>query len=344
MHIEGFDDFREIGRGGSSVVFAARQERLDRTVAIKVLNVDVSDAAARRRFERECAVVGALGDAPGIVPVYAAVFTDDGRGGIVMRLMRESLAERVRREGRLHPEEVVSSGVVAATALAHAHSRGVVHRDVKPANLLVSEFDEVALADFDIAMVASSAGAWTPGTVTRESMSPPHAPPEQLDGRGHSGVAGDIWSLGSTLFTLVEGRQPFGSATSAGGMAGLIDRVLHQPVPPLSIGDACPGLDAVLARAMAKDPHDRWPDAAAFATALRALVPEPAATRRSSGAHSAPYRAPHEPTSEPSPASGPLPGQSRHDARATLRDVASIALVLVVVLAAVVAAAVIAFA
>ncbi|MFN8050594.1 MAG: serine/threonine-protein kinase [Acidimicrobiales bacterium] len=267
--IDGFGELSEIGRGGSSTVYAALQEPLGRAVAIKVLQVDLGDESARRRFERECAVVGALGDAPGIVPVYAAVYTDDGRGCIVMRLMRSSLASVLERHGPLSVAQARAVGIAAATALDHAHARGVVHRDVKPANLLLSEFDEIALADFDIASV----GAIGASTTTQESMSPPHAPPERLNGDLHAGPAGDVWALGSTLFTLLEGRPPFGSPSSEGGMAGLVDRVLHQPMPEMRSDVPDAFVDAI-GRALRKDPSERWPDATSFAAALAAVPVE----------------------------------------------------------------------
>ena len=96
-------------------------------------------------------MLGALGESPGIVPVYSAAFTSDGRGCIVMRLMRESLAETLRREGPLDPLRVRDVGVAACVALGHAHARGVVHRDVKPANLLLAAPDQPVLVDFGLA-------------------------------------------------------------------------------------------------------------------------------------------------------------------------------------------------
>lgn len=265
--VDGFDDLREIGRGGSATVYSARQIALDRRVAIKVLHAGLTDADSRRRFERECAVLGALADAPGIVAVHAAVFTSDGRGGIVMRLMEESLAETLQRTGPLDPARVRDIGVAACRGLGYAHDRGIVHRDVKPGNLLVAASGEVAVGDFDIA----SAGGLASTTVTNDSMSPPHAPPERLDGRAHGSAAGDIWALGSTLYTLLGDRQPFGTSTSPGGMAGLVQRVLHDPVPPLGRADVPPELEAVLRRALAKDPAERWPDMASMAAALEAV-------------------------------------------------------------------------
>lgn len=342
--IEGFDGLREIGSGGSATVYAARQLGLERAVAVKVLHVDLAAGAARRRFERECAVLGALGESPGIVPVYSAAFTSDGRGCIVMRLMRESLAETLRREGPLDPLRVRDVGVAACVALGHAHARGVVHRDVKPANLLVSDSGEVALGDFDIA----AGGSLPSSTITKDSMSPPHAPPERLNGEGPSGPSIDVWSLGSTLYTLLDDRSPFGTADSPGGMAGLIQRVLHDPLPPLRRTDVPSDLFAVLQRAMAKNPADRWSDVASMADALRQVELDPAAPGAPTGARSLalPEESVADPTEPPTPVaarSAPAePGTS--DSRwAGFTDAATIAIVVVAVLLAVAATVFIAF-
>jgi eukaryotic-like serine/threonine-protein kinase len=182
--------------------------------------------------------------------------------------MRESLASLVQRDGPLPVELVREVGLVASEALGHAHARGVVHRDVKPANLLVSDFDEIALGDFDIAAVGDVASS----TFTLESMSPPHAPPERLNGEVRPGPAGDIWSLGSTLFTLLEGQPPFGSAQSPGGMAGLMDRVRHQPMPPIRSPGVPPEFEAVIRRALEKEPADRWPDARSMRAAIESVA------------------------------------------------------------------------
>jgi len=264
LHVDGYDNFVEIGRGGLSTVYSATQLALHRPVAVKVVDLDPDDATARRRFQRECAALGVLGESPGIVPVYSATFTADGRGCIVMRLMRESLADTLRREGPLDVERVIDVGVTALTALDHAHRRGIVHRDVKPANLLVAEGGEIALGDFDISSVDSVRSS----TATLDSMSPPHAPPERWRGDAAAGPSGDIWSLGSTLYMLLTGSQPFGTASAQGGVAGLIDRVMNDPTPPVGRPDVAPAIESVIGRALAKDPDDRWPDAASMRGAL----------------------------------------------------------------------------
>lgn len=250
-------------------MFSALETGLGRRVAIKVLDVDLSDASTRRRFDRECAAIAALADAPGIVPVYAATMTDDGRGCIVMRLMVESMSQRLRRSGPLPTAIVHHAASVVAEALAHAHGREVYHRDIKPANLLMSEHGEVALADFDIASV----GGAPLSTQTHDAMSPAHASPERLAGQRHDGVSSDIWSFGSTMFTLLEGRAPFGTAQSPGGMAGLVRRVMTDPVPPSQRTDVPADFEAIIRRSMAKEPGDRWSSAADIVRELAEVEP-----------------------------------------------------------------------
>lgn len=281
--VEGIDDLVEIGRGGASVVYAGTQQPFGRPVAVKVFGVALGDDG-RRRFEREAAVIGALGDCRGIVAVHASAVADDGRPCTVMPLMAASLASTVAAAGgRLDAVDVVPIGVAVAEALSRAHDRGVTHRDVKPENILASDDGDWMISDFDIAGLADRSAS----TRTLGSFTPGHAPPERLDGTDRSpGVdestafdlarAGDIWSLGSTLYTALEGRPPFGSADDPGGVAGLVDRV--RSGAPISFHSPAPdALRAAIERALHRDPSQRWPDARSFAEVLRSVPDAPAA-------------------------------------------------------------------
>ena len=139
----------------------------------------------------------------------------------------------------------------------------MVHRDLKPANLLVDADGKVSIADFDVAAVDGLSA-----TTTVEAFSPPHAAPERFAGSVDVGVAADIWSLGSTLFTLADGRPPFGTAVSDGGLAGLTDRVRAESPRHSERLDAHRALYEVILGAIEKDPEDRWPSAEAFGDAL----------------------------------------------------------------------------
>lgn len=302
--IEGYESIREIGRGGTAVVYSARAVESGERVAIKVVNAPLGDYATRRRFERELAALERFADLAGIVRVYGSVLTSDGRLGIVMEHMAESAAQRLRAEGPWAVDDVVTVGVVVARALDQLHRGGVVHRDIKPANLLIGADGTVALSDFDIAL-----GAVAPAsTLTVTSMTPSHAAPERLNGSDDLGPAGDIWSLASTLFTLLEGSPPFGSAEDVGGVGELALRVETEPVPSSRRGDVPPALWAVLERAMAKDPADRFASAGEFADALEATRTPPGhpGTARAGSVDARSTAAAHR-TRSPAPAATPTP-------------------------------------
>lgn len=269
--IDGFDEIAEIGRGGTGVVYSARALADGRVVAIKILHVPLGEPGAARRFERELDALSRFAHLGGVVEVLGCVETADGRPGIVMDRMVESAGDRLRREGPWSVDDAVTVGVVVARTLERLHRGGVFHRDIKPANLLIGGQGEVAISDFDIAVVAD--GSTT--TATLDSMSPPHAPPERLSGRGDGGAAGDIWSLGSTLFTLLEGHPPFGTAEEPGGLNALITRVMSSPLPPSRRTDVSRHLWAVLEVAMAKSPSERFATAGDFADALDAVATSP---------------------------------------------------------------------
>lgn len=192
-----------VGRGGFASVYRARQPAFDRDVAIKVLTQSITDEA-RMRFERECVAIGGLSGHPNIVTVYEHGMTPDGSAYIVMEFLDGgSLADRVSRSGPLPWTTVCEIGVKLAGALESAHRRSVLHRDLKPDNVLVSRFDEFKLGDFGIARV-------TGRDVTAEGFitaTPAHAPPEILSG-GDPKVASDVYSLASTPRTSSEVWHP----------------------------------------------------------------------------------------------------------------------------------------
>jgi hypothetical protein len=250
--VPGFSDLRRIGIGGSATVYSARQDAFSRRVALKVLAVDLRDAAARRRFERECSAAGALSQHPNIVTIYGAGVAPGGEPWIAMELCEKgSLADRLRTTGPLPVDEVLSIGVKLAGALGTAHRADLLHRDVKPENVLLSRFDEPVLADFGIAAIAGAAGAHT-----SNSLTPVHAAPEVLEG-GQPRVAQDVYSLGSTLYTLLAGRAPHVAREGETPLAVVL-RVAGETVPPIGRGDLGPEIDSyVVGRLLAKEPGDR---------------------------------------------------------------------------------------
>lgn len=263
--IDGFRDLELIAAGGSSTVYAATERRTGRRVAVKVLS---STSAARDRLSHEARVLRTLADVEGIVSVDGVTVTADGRAAIVLELLSGgSLKDRLV-SGALAPSEVISMGTRLAAALGVAHRRGVVHRDLKPANVMFDAAGRPVIADFGIAVTGDRPAS----TTTSNSMSPPHAPPERFgEDTAVDPRLGDVYSLASTLYTALDGAPPFGTAQQ-GGIAGLITRVLGEPVPPLRRRDAPPGLDAVLRRAMAKQPGRRHRSMELLVADLRSVV------------------------------------------------------------------------
>jgi len=265
--IAGFTDLVPIGRGGFSTVYSATQSGIERRVAIKVLELGLSDI---HRFERECRTLGALSGVPGIVSVLQTAVTAGGQPCIVMQLMDGgSLGDRLRATGPLDVDQVVRNGTLLCTALEHAHRANVFHRDIKPENILFHG-EQVAVADFGIALVDDLELR----SQTIDSLSPPHAPPERFTDGHADPVSGDVYSLGTTLYAALAGTAPFGT-TADGGLAGLIQRVTSAPLPPIDRADVPSALLVVLGRATAKEPSHRFGSMAAFGAALSTVDASP---------------------------------------------------------------------
>ncbi len=326
-----YTDFALVATGGSSNVYRARQPAFDRTVAVKVLTEPLADERTRRRFSRELAVTGRLGEHPHIVTVHEYGLTSADQPFVVMAWYDGgSTADLIRARNGLDPATVTRIGVRIAGALAYAHAAGVVHRDVKPQNILLSSFGEPALTDFGVATRA------TDQTAVTSAFTPVHAAPEVLQGRDAT-PASDIWSLGSALWTLLAGRPPFAAAAGEGLLDALL-RVVQQPLPSLARTDVPSGLREALERAMAKEPERRWPSVTAFAEALQQVqrdvggpvtdlvaAPEPSSAHTiepgsapsGSRGHAAAAALPATPTGgEPPPASSPaVPAEPGEPAR-----------------------------
>ncbi len=259
--VPGYDSFELIGRGGFSTVWRARQTAYDRMVAVKILLAGIDDEAGRRRFERECTLMGRLTGHPNIVTVFDSGFLDDGHPFLAMTYCEQgSLADRLRSTGPIPAAEVTRIGVKIAGALDAAHQLGVLHRDVKPENILITAFGEPALADFGISTARGAA------TVTT-AYTPTHAAPEVLMGQP-ADVRTDAYNLGSTLYQLLRGESPFADPEQT-GIASFVDRVLHQPPPTLPPEIAPAELSATIEAAMAKDPADRPQTLADFGRRLQ---------------------------------------------------------------------------
>ena len=269
---------RELGRGGMGVVFLARDVALDRLVAIKLLPPDLAALSeVRTRFLREARTAASLAH-PNIVPIHSV---EEARG-LVFFVMGyvdgESLGARVRRGGALPPRDVMRVMQEVAWALAHAHARGIVHRDVKPDNVLLERDGGRALVvDFGI---ARSVDADTPVSGSRAGT-PQYMSPEQIAG-GTVDARSDLYSLGVTAFYGATGRLPFESHSTEGFLTK------HLAETPPSLGDLAPTLPtrftAAVDRCLAKEPAERFATADELAleveAARGALVRVPAPLQR----------------------------------------------------------------
>jgi serine/threonine protein kinase len=261
--LPGYTDLTLIAQGTSAMVFRATQTTIGRPVAIKLIAADAApvpvDAA------RELATTVALSSQPHIVSIIDTGMTADGRPFIVMEYCEGgSYAGILRQNGPLPIDDVVEVGIKIGEALHAAHQAGIVHRDVKPSNVLRSRFGP-ALTDFGIARAPDELG----GTLTREMMTPHHASPEALLHQAQSGLS-DVYSLASTMWTLLVGHPPFvDPGRPLPDMYAFRDRVLHESLPPIDRDDVPDWLVGELTRAMAKLPAQRHGSALDFAESLR---------------------------------------------------------------------------
>ena len=268
--IASYEMVEELGRGGMAVVYRARDVRLGRWVALKVLGEDLArDEAFRRRFIRESRAAAAV-DHPNIIPIFDA----GEANGVLFIAMRyvggQDVHSLLNRTGPLPSAR--ATGIIAqvASALDAAHASGLVHRDVKPANMLLDGLaedgsqDHVYLSDFGISKTSQST---TNLTLTGQVLGTlNYLAPEQIEGRGVDGRA-DAYSLACAAFEMLAGEPPFRREQSLAVMWAQ----LSAPPPPLTSmrRDLPPAVDQVMARGLAKPPEDRYPSCRAFAAALQ---------------------------------------------------------------------------
>ncbi|HJY43356.1 MAG TPA: serine/threonine-protein kinase [Propionibacteriaceae bacterium] len=279
--VHGLSEWRPLACGSRSVVWAARQLTLDRPVAVKVYQREL-DEGDRRRFLREAAAAR-LSDHPGIVTTHDAGILPDDRPYLIMDLCSGgSLTQWLKPENRPSEEQVRQVGARIADALAAVHARGVLHRDVKPANILIDSFGNPALADFGLAAGASTETA----AADEVCVTPAYAPPEAF-GMQPATESGDVFSLAATLYALLAGRPPRDVGAAAIDLEQTVE-VAKRPIGPIPGGNRylpIPGVNRclmdVLMTALSNDPLDR-PTAAIFRDQL-ANVPEMSISKR--GAH-----------------------------------------------------------
>ena len=256
-----------VASGGMGRVFVATDERLGRQVAIKLLKEDLGDDPQFvERFRREARAVAGLNH-PNIASVYD-YGEDEGRHFIVMEFVEgRDLSEIIGAEGPLDPERGALVAAGTCDALGHAHDAGIVHRDMKPANIIVGRDDEVKVTDFGIARALGESTLTAAGTVLGTAH---YLAPEQASG-GEVGPAADQYAMGVVLYEMLTGDIPFGG-TSPVGIA--MRHVAEDVPPPSRVNAAVPSrLDQVVATATTKDPQQRYPSVSRMAQALRGSAP-----------------------------------------------------------------------
>jgi tRNA A-37 threonylcarbamoyl transferase component Bud32 len=262
--IPGLAEWRPLARGGFSTVWQAKQESLNRLVAVKVDERTLDSESDQRRFLREAGAAGRLSGHPGIVTVHDAGILGDDRPYLVMELCPGgAVSAWLKEENRPSQERVREVGVRIADALAAAHARGVLHRDVKPANILIDAFDNPGLADFGLAAVPE------PGddlAANIDALTPAYAPRETLHARPPTEF-GDVYSLAATLYALLDGKPPRWPEKGTPSIPELLE-LQDKPIRRL------PGVNKdlmdLLLKAMSDEPGAR-PTAAEFRDALAAI-------------------------------------------------------------------------
>lgn len=252
--LPGYTVLEPLGRGGSSVVYRARQDNLDRQVAVKLIRQELDDPRAWRRFEREARIIASLSGHRHVVTIYDVGRTEAGQPFLVTEwLDRGSLSDVLAQHGPLAVPAAVAVGRAVAEAVAAAHERGILHRDIKPGNVLLDTRGHIKLADFGIARLMAGHSQTTTAAI---AFTPEHVAPEVLRGE-EEGPSSDVYGLASTVVTALLGRSPFARRQDE-RVEALMWRKLAEPPPPLP-PSVPPRLGRLLTQCLSIDPVDRPP-------------------------------------------------------------------------------------
>ncbi|MFC9636548.1 serine/threonine-protein kinase [Streptomyces mirabilis] len=266
MQLAGYEIQGVLGQGGFATVYRARQPAVGREVALKVDSRVLDSPRDRQRFMREVTAAGQLSGHPHVVPVYDAGVFGDNRPYMVLELCPGgSLGDRLHHQGPLSVKEARDIGVGIADAVAAAHTAGVLHRDIKPGNILINRYGGVALADFGLAAMPRPDRELS---VTREALTPAYAPPEAFH-LAEPTPAGDVYSLAATVYALLRGRPPH--FPEDGTQLSLPELIVRHTWPYPDLPGVPTALNEVLGRALVADPARRLSDAGALRDALAAV-------------------------------------------------------------------------
>jgi hypothetical protein len=258
--LDGLSFVEPVGTGGFADVFLYRQAFPTRQVAVKVLR-EATDETVLAMFRAEANVMAQLSSHPSIVPIYQAGVSSDGRAFLVMEYCPPPHVGQRFRQEQLPVAEVLEVAVRIASAVETAHRAGILHRDIKPHNILTSSYGAPLLTDFGIASAAGDGPSY--------GMSIPWSPPEVLAETGAPDVRSDVFSLAATVYSLLAGRSPFEIPGVANDSATLIHRIELQEPARIGRPDVPEALDALLRGAMSKRADDRPSSAMAFARAVQ---------------------------------------------------------------------------
>ena len=268
--IDAYRILEKIGQGGMGIVYRAVHTKLEQEVAIKVLSPEFShDASMRERFVKEAKIQARFSHAS-VVNILNYI-EHEGNIYLVMEFVSgETLEHLLRRDGGVPPERAVSICLGVLDALDFMHSKGVIHRDIKPGNIMFTERGSVKVTDFGIAKMLGEKGQTRTGMRIGTLW---YMSPEQIKG-GNASVASDIYALGATLYQMVAGKVPFGGDSEYAVMKGHLE---EKPIPPWEINSGISrDLGRVILKALQKDPGGRYQTAREFADDLRRLRPQAA--------------------------------------------------------------------